>query len=197
MLLKSLIYSLILIQTNAWAISIGDKAPHFSLPNEENQIIDLKNYQGKYVILEWLNHGCPFVKKHYSVGNMQKIQKELQNDRVVWFSIISSAKGKQGHSTPAEALADKKRVGSNALNILIDEDGKVGGQYGAKTTPHMFIINPQGVIVYEGAIDSIASTDSADITKSTNYIIAAFENITNNENIKTPKTKAYGCSVKY
>lgn len=188
---------LLLIIFNANAALVGKKAPVFSLKNQDNKIIDLADAKGKYVVLEWLNHGCPFVKKHYNSGNMQKIQKIVISKNVLWYSIISSAEGRQGHSTPAEAKSDIKRVGSYATEVLLDSSGEVGQSYGAKTTPHMFIIDPKGEIVYEGAIDSIASADSDDIKDSTNYILAAFEDIKKGQRIKKQKSRPYGCSVKY
>lgn len=172
-------------------------APDFTLQNENGQKIELKDYRGNYIVLEWLNHGCPFVKKHYSSKNMQTTQKKVIDKNTKWFSIISSAKGKQGYSTPQKALADKKNVNSYASAILLDTDGKVGQAYQAKTTPHMFIIDPSGKVIYEGAIDSIASTDKEDIIKAQNYILEMFRKIKKGESLKVKKTHPYGCSVKY
>ncbi|MBL7664374.1 MAG: thioredoxin family protein [Bacteriovoracaceae bacterium] len=174
-----------------------DPAPTFSLKGHDDKTYNLKDYAGKIVILEWLNHGCPFVKKHYDSNNMQKLQKDLTTQGVVWLSIISSAPGKQGYSTPAEAAENKMTHGSAATAILIDADGKVGQSYGAMTTPHMFIINQKGLVAYQGAIDDTASTDPADIKNSKNYVSQVASELLKGKEPSVKNSKAYGCSVKY
>lgn len=178
------------------AINIGDSASDFKLKNQNGDDVSLSQFKGKLIVLEWTNHGCPFVKKHYNSGNMQKLQKEFRDD-VVWLSIISSAKGKQGYSTPEEALNDMKEKKSYARFVLLDETGEVGQKYGAKTTPHMFVIDKEFKVQYMGAIDSVASTDSDDIEGATNYIKVALNDLKAGNEIKVAKTKPYGCSVKY
>ena len=176
---------------------VGKPAPGFSLMAEDGKVYDLKNFKGKTVVLEWLNHGCPFVRKHYDSNNMQKLQKEAMSKNVVWLSIISSAPGKQGHSTPAQALKDKNTNQSKATHILIDEDGKVGKKKKTKTTPHMFVISAEGNVIYDGAIDSIASTDKEDVAKADSYFLNALNNHLSGHKIKMSANKPYGCSVKY
>lgn len=188
---------LLLFSFSASATLVGNKAPDFNLVNENNQTVKLSDFKGKYIVLEWLNHGCPFVKKHYNSQNMQSLQKKIINKDTVWLSIISSAEGKQGYSTSEEALKNKKEFQSNAGHILLDTKGEVGQAYQAKTTPHMFIISKEGDVIYEGAIDSIASADPEDIKDSENYITKAFEEINQGKKISVQKTKSYGCSVKY
>lgn len=179
------------------AALVGSKAPDFKLMNENSKEVSLSDFKGKIVILEWLNHGCPFIKKHYNSGNMQKSQKELIDENTVWLSIISSAKGKQGYVSADEAKKEKLAKKSNATHILLDKSGEVGRAYGAKTTPHMFLIGKDGLVKYEGAIDSIASADEGDVSKATNYIIAATKALKNNSKILVEKSRPYGCSVKY
>jgi hypothetical protein len=147
--------------------------------------------------LEWLNHGCPFVKKHYDSGNMQTLQKEMINKDIVWLSINSSASGKEGYYSPADTTILSLEKKASPTAVLLDSDGKVGHLYGAQTTPHMFIIDPKGVLIYQGAIDDKASADKADIATSKNYVAAAIEEALAGKAVSTPTTKAYGCSVKY
>ncbi|MCB0404276.1 MAG: redoxin domain-containing protein [Bdellovibrionales bacterium] len=178
-------------------IKIGSKAPAFTAKDSNGKERSLGDYKGKYVVLEWLNHGCPYVRKHYDSGNMQRTQADAKKKGAVWLSIVSSAEGKQGYMTPAETNAAIKKNKSNADAVLLDADGKIGLAYGAKTTPHMFIIDPKGTVVYQGAIDSIRSTDTDDIIKAENYVLAAFREIKSGSTIKTAATEPYGCGVKY
>jgi len=179
------------------AVEPGEQAPEFTLTDSKGTSHKLSNFRGKLVVLEWLNHECPFVKKHYSGGNMQKIQKEYTAKGVVWLSIISSAPGKQGHRTGPQADADTKDKDAAPTAVLLDPAGEVGQKYGAKTTPEMFVIDQQGKIIYAGAIDSIKSTDSADIAKAENHVRRALDAALAGKPVPTPKTKPYGCSVKY
>lgn len=178
-------------------ISIGNKAPDFSLKSASGKEIRLTSFKGKTVVLEWLNHGCPFVKKHYGSSNMQTLQKRFTEQGVIWLSIISSAKGKQGYSTPDKALQDKNSKKSLATYVLLDTEGEVGRLYGAKVTPHMFIINKKGELVYNGAIDSVASTDQSDIKNAKPLFADALSAILENREVKIKESKPYGCSVKY
>lgn len=157
----------------------------------------LSDFRGKYVVMEWFNPDCPFIRKHYDSGNMQALQKEAAAKGVVWLSVDSSAPGKQGYY-PAEQhnlMMDAKNGAPAA--IFIDADGDMGRAYGAKTTPHMFVIDPQGQLIYEGALDSISSADPNDIPNAENYVRKALSESMAGEPVSTPATRAYGCSVKY
>jgi len=179
------------------AIEPGEAAPDFTLTDSKGTSRKLSDFRGKFVVLEWLNHDCPFVKKHYSGGNMQKLQKEYTAKGVVWLSIISSAPGKQGHRTGPQADADTKDRNACPTAVLLDPAGEVGQKFEAKTTPHMFVIDKEGKVLYAGAIDSIPSTDSADIAKAENHVRAALDAALAGKPVPTPKAKPYGCSVKY
>ncbi|MEQ8504187.1 MAG: redoxin domain-containing protein [Rhodospirillales bacterium] len=176
---------------------VGSPAPTFSGTDTKGQKVNLADYLGKTVILEWTNHDCPFVVKHYSSGNMQMTQKKAVDDGIVWLSVISSAPGEQGNvSGPeADALTDKRSAHPSA--VLLDPSGDIGRKYAARTTPHMFIIDPKGLLTYHGAIDSIKSTDVADIPKAQNYVLNALQQMKAGEAVKPQGTRPYGCSVKY
>lgn len=178
-------------------IKIGKNAPQFTLTDVNGVEHSLKNYQGKYVVLEWVNYDCPFVKKHYNSGNMQMLQKKYTEKGVVWLAINSSAPGKQGNFTSKEILKRSKEHGAAFSAYLVDADGRVGKWYGAKTTPHMFIVDPNGKLAYAGGIDDIKSTKVADVEKATNYVAAALDAALSGKRIETAITKPYGCSVKY
>lgn len=194
--MKTLIILFALFSTNAWSLNIGDKAPQINLKGHPIGF-DLSKHKGKFVVLEWYNDGCPFVRKHYDSGNMQALQKKYGN-KVTWVAINSSASGKQGHlenmSVAKKRFTDEKM---NAKTLLKDEGGKIGLKYEAKTTPHMYIIDPKGSLIYQGAIDSIASADSKDIKDSENYVASALDSALTGKPIKVAKTRPYGCSVKY
>ena len=179
------------------AVEPGEEAPDFTLTDSKGTSHKLSDFRGKLVVLEWLNHECPFVKKHYSGGNMQKLQQEYTAKGVVWLSIISSAPGKQGHRTGPQAEADTKDKNAAPTAVLLDPSGEVGKKYDTKTTPEMFVLDKEGKILYAGAIDSIKSTDSADIAKAENHVRAALDAALAGQPVPTPKTKPYGCSVKY
>ena len=183
--------------TAAEAPKVGASAPEFSLPGADGQTHSLGEYKGKYVVLEWFNPGCPFVQKHYKSENMQKLQKEFTGKGVVWLTIDSSAPGAQGYLTPEEAKKQLAEWNMNPTALLLDPQGKVGQEYKATNTPHMFVINPEGKIVYEGAIDSKASPNPADIADSTNYVKVALEESLAGKTVSNAQTKPYGCSVKY
>src|ERR1700736_130381 len=176
---------------------VGSAAPEFSLPDAKGQPHSLADYKGKYVVLEWFNPECPFVKKHYGGGNMQKLQEQYTGKGVVWLTIDSNAPGTEGNLSPeqAEKVASAWKTKQTAL--LLDPEGKAGRAYGAKNTPNMVIISPEGKIVYEGAIDSKASPNPADIPRSTNYVKAALDESLAGKPVSNPTTKPYGCSVKY
>jgi len=182
---------------SAFAVMTGDPAPAFDLKNSLGKSVKLSGFKNKVVVLEWLNYGCPFVQKHYESGNMQKIQTDYTKKGVVWLSVISSAPGKEGYSTPEKAEKDRADKKSAATHVLFDTDGKVGKSYGAQTTPHMYVIGKDGKLLYQGAIDDHASTDVEDIPKSKNYVVAALDEVLAGKKVTNPSSKAYGCSVKY
>ncbi len=174
-------------------------APDFDLVDShgKRQSLASNKEKKKWVVLEWLNHGCPYVRKHYDSGNMQALQKKYVDQGVVWYSVISSAPGKQGSGTPNEMNAEYAKNKSAATAVLLDPDGKMGHAYGAKTTPHLFVINPKGELVYQGAIDDQATTDVKDVPKAKNYLAAALDAGMAGKPIAKDTTKPYGCSVKY
>ena len=176
---------------------IGKKAPDFTLKSADGKTHSLSDFNGKYVVLEWVNYDCPFVKKHYGSKNMQSIQKEMTDKSVVWLSINSSAEGKQGFFEGKELKERIKKEGSNATAYLLDTDGKVGKMYGAKTTPHCFVINPKGELIYAGAIDDIPSADQDDVKKANNLVKSCIDEAMAGKKISTQTSKPYGCGVKY
>ena len=176
---------------------VGSAAPEFSLPDANGKTHSLAEFKGKYVVLEWFNPQCPFVKKHYGPGNMQKLQEDYTSKGVAWLTIDSNAPGTEGTLTAEEAKKVMNAWKTKQTALLLDPDGKVGRAYGSKNTPNMVIINPDGKIVYEGAIDSKATPNPADIPASTNYVKAALDESLAGKPISKPTTRPYGCSVKY
>jgi peroxiredoxin len=190
----------LLIAAAAFALEpppVGSAAPDFSLPDANGKTHSVSHYKGKYVVLEWFNPECPFVKKHYGSDNMQKLQEQYTSKGVVWLTIDSNAPGTEGSITAEQAQKIAASWKTHETALLLDPDGKAGRAYGAKNTPHMVIINPDGKIAYEGAIDSKASPNPADIPSSTNYVKAALDESLAGKAVSTPQTKPYGCSVKY
>jgi peroxiredoxin len=177
--------------------AVGTTAPDFSLTDSKGKTQSVSQYKGKYVVLEWFNPDCPFVKKHYGSGNMQKLQEEFTAKGVVWLTIDSSAPGLEGNLTAEQAEKKISEWKTKQTALVLDPDGKAGRSYGAKNTPHMFVINPEGKIVYEGAIDSKATPNPSDIANSTNYVKAALEESLAGKTVSNANTKPYGCSVKY
>jgi peroxiredoxin len=176
---------------------VGSAAPEFSLPDANGKTHSLSEYKGKYVVLEWFNPECPFVKKHYGSGNMQKLQQEYTGKGVVWLTIDSNAPGTEGNITAEEAQKISASWKTHQTALLLDPEGKAGRAYGAKNTPNMVVIDPDGKIAYEGAIDSKATPNPADIPSSTNYVKAALDESLTGKPVTTSHTKPYGCSVKY
>ncbi len=175
----------------------GEVAPDFSAQSSQGETVHLSDYKGKLIVLEWTNFGCPFVKKHYNSENMQKLQKEFTQKGVVWLSIVSSAEGKQGFSSPKQAEQDRIAHKSNATKFLLDPKGITGKLFGAQTTPHMFVINAEGKVVYAGAIDDTPSADAADVKTAKNYVRMALNEVLAGKPVTVANTKSYGCSVKY
>lgn len=176
---------------------IGAAAPSFTLPDSYGKEHSLADYAGKWVVLEWLNYGCPFVQKHYNSGNMQTLQSEFRGKGVVWFSIVSSAPGKQGYYEPDAMNAMNEEKGNKATAVLLDPEGSVGMAYGARTTPQMFLISPDGILLYDGAIDDKPSSNPSSLDGATNYLVKALEEAMAGKAVSQPVTQPYGCSVKY
>jgi peroxiredoxin len=177
--------------------TVGQAAPDFTLTSVAGNEHSLSEFGGKYVVLEWINFDCPFVKKHYHSGNMPMLQEQYRKQGVVWLTICSSAPGKQGYFEGEELTSRIEAENWKGNAYLIDDDGTVGRLYGAETTPHMYIIDTEGQLVYAGAIDSNPSVKPEDIPESQNYVVAAFDNLMAGQQVGTKTTKAYGCSVKY
>lgn len=177
----------------------GEAAPDFTGVNSYGESVSLDDFSGRTVVLEWTNEGCPFVQKHYSEPrrNMQTLQADASADDIVWISIISSAPGKQGHTDGASVNALNAARGATPAHVILDESGDIGRLYGAKTTPHMFVITPEGTVAYQGAIDSKPTARADDIDTATNYVTAALESLEAGEAVQVASTKPYGCSVKY
>lgn len=178
-------------------VKIGEEAPEFSLIDKDGIEHELSDYAGKYVVLEWVNYDCPFVKKHYKSGNMQKLQREYTKKGVIWLAICSSAEGKQGNFTKDELEERQEEWKTAETAYLIDESGEVGLKYNAVTTPDMVVINPDQEVIYLGAIDNIASADQADIEKADNLVSDALDASMNGKEVKVKTQKPYGCGVKY
>ena len=192
------ILAAVLVTTHvASAANVGEPAPAFTLTDSSGATHKLSDFKGKFVVLEWINPDCPFVKKHYNSGNMQKLQKEAAAKGVVWLSVASSAPGKQGHYDAAGWTKLSADNGSAATAVLLDADGTVGKAYGARTTPNMFVISPEGTLIYAGAIDDKSGTDAEEIATAKNYVMTALEEAMAGKPVTTAVTKPYGCSVKY
>lgn len=177
--------------------TVGELAPDFTLADANGKSHDLSDFRGKPVVLEWHNHDCPFVVKHYASGNMQKLQKEYAAKGVVWLTINSSAPGKQGHVSPEDALRLTADRNAAPAALLLDPSGEVGKRYRAKVTPHMFVIDGSGNLVYDGAIDDKRSTNQADVATAKNYVREALDAVLAGKEVATPRSEPYGCSVKY
>lgn len=176
---------------------IGQAAPNFALTDVNGKRIALSQFRGKTVVLEWNNPECPFVKKHYDSGNMQKSQARATADGVVWLTINSSAAGKQGYMTAAAAKSLTAKQASKRTAYLLDPNGAVGKLYGAKTTPHMYVINARGTLVYAGGIDDKPSADKADIDGARNHVLAALAELKGGKRVSVTTSRPYGCNVKY
>jgi peroxiredoxin len=181
----------------AQAPRVGVQAPAFSAKDSRGQSHSLEQYRGKYVVLEWHNQGCPYTRKHYVSGNMQALQKEWTAKGVVWFTVISSAPGEQGYVTDSQENAYLAQMHADPTAVLMDPEGKLGRLYDAKTTPEMYVIDPEGKLIYEGAIDDRATPDVDDIKGADNYLSDALAEAMAGKPVATPFTRSYGCSVKY
>jgi peroxiredoxin len=192
------LFLMVSIAATAWGnVTTGQMAPDFTLTDTHGQQISLSHYKGNFVVLEWFNPECPFVKKHYNSHNIPDLQKKYTAEGVVWLSIDSSASGKQGNYSDADLnkfMTAKKGV---PTAVLADRDGKVGHLFGAQTTPHIFIIGPKGDLIYQGAIDDTPSADIADLKTAKNYVSAALDAAMSGKPIAVNTTKSYGCAIKY
>lgn len=192
--------TLAVLAAPGWAgaqVAVGQPAPAFSLVAADGKTVTLESLRGKTVVLEWTNHDCPFVRKHYDAGNMQAQQKEAAAAGAVWLQVISSAPGKQGFVDGAAASTLNTKRNAAPAGALLDPTGKVGQQYGAKTTPHMYVINAQGTLVYQGGIDSIPSAKIDDIAKAEQHVRVALAELGAGKPVTKTASKPYGCSVKY
>lgn len=197
-MLKLSVAALALISTSALAApEIGAPAPAFEGAAASGETVKLSDYLGQKVVLEWTNNGCPFVQKHYNSGNMQATQEAAKADGAVWISVISSAPGMQGHVSADEANALSESRGASPDEVVLDPSGEIGRLYAAKTTPHMFIIDEEGVLRYDGAIDDRPSADPSTIEGAKNYVLAVLGDMDAGRPVESPATKPYGCSVKY
>jgi peroxiredoxin len=179
------------------APSVGQSAPDFTLKDASGKAVKLSDYRGKHVVLEWTNPGCPYVQKHYDSGNMPATQKDAVGKGVVWLSINSTEKSAYDYMEPAKLVAWQQERKSQPTAVLLDEEGAAGKAYGARTTPHMYIVNPQGRLIYAGGIDSIASIDPQDIKKAVNYVRQGLGEALAGKPLTASVTRPYGCSIKY
>lgn len=188
----------LLFAANLPALETGKAAPDFKLKDQNGSQVSLSQYKGKTVVLEWVNSGCPFVGKHYGSGHMQGLQRKHTANGVVWLSVCSSAKGKEGYWAKGEDAFKWRQAQHAAMTaILLDPSGKVGKLYGAKTTPHMYIVDKAGTLVYQGAIDDKPSTDPKDLRNAKNWVDQALDELAAGKPVSVSDTKSYGCSVKY
>lgn len=179
------------------APEVNQPAPVFAGKTADGKTVDLQQLRGKIVVLEWTNHECPYVRKHYGANNMQTLQKEAAAMNVVWLQVISSAPGAQGNVDGPTAVKLNAERGAAPTDTILDPDGKIGKLYGAQTTPHMYIIDPKGVLVYKGGIDSIASARTSDIPKAVNYVRESLKAVSTGAPVPNAVTRPYGCSIHY
>ncbi len=191
--------SALLAARPAWAATakVGEAAPGFTVNATNGSPVSLASHKGKVVVLEWTNHDCPYVRKHYDSGNMQGLQRDATGQGVVWLTVISSVQGTQGYVTPPQAdeLTTSRKAAPTA--VLLDTTGGTGKLYGATNTPHMYVVDKAGMLVYAGAIDDRPTSRRADVQGANNYVRAALDAVAAGQPVKTPVTRAYGCTVKY
>jgi len=196
-LLAALFFSAAGVAATAQAVQVGGPAPDFKASDSNGKTDSLDQYHGKYVVLEWHNQGCPYTKKHYVSGNMQSLQKEWTAKGVVWLTVISSAPGEQGYVTASEENSYLSRMHAAPTAVLLDSQAKIARLYSAKTTPQMVVIDPNGKVIYDGAIDDRPTPDVDDIKGAKNYVNEALNAAMAGKPVPTPFTRPYGCSVKY
>jgi peroxiredoxin len=193
----TVISALLALSLTAWAARVGDPAPDFTGTDSNGQTHKLSEYRGKYVVLEWTNNGCPYTRKHYTSGNMQNLQKEWTAKGVVWLTVLSSAPGAQGYMNASAENDYMQKVHATPTAALLDPTGVVGHEFDAKTTPDMYVIDPEGKLIYAGAIDDHPTTDPSDIAHSKNYVSDALTQAMAGQQVAVTYTRPYGCSVKY
>lgn len=186
-----------LLTPAARATTVGQPAPSFELKDAGGKSVKLADLKGKHVVLEWTNPGCPFVAKHYGSQNMQGLQKEFTAKEVVWLSVSSTAPGTSDYLAPPALAAKYQAWGSSATGLLMDDSGAVGKAYGAKTTPHLFVIDPKGTLIYAGGIDDKRSADPADLKSAKNFVRAALAESLAGKAVSVPTAAPYGCGIKY
>lgn len=186
-----------LMAGGAMAATVGEAAPAFTATGSDGKSYSLADFKGKYVVLEWHNAGCPYVKKHYQPGNMQRLQKEWTGKGVVWLKVLSSRAGKQGSVTAEAENEYNKTMNAAATASLMDTDQAVAKAYGARTTPHMFVIDPKGTLIYNGALDDKSGADPEEVKTARNYVSQALSEALGGKKVSESSTKPYGCSVKY
>ena len=196
-LLAALFFSAAGVAATAQTVQVGGPAPEFKASDSNGKTDSLDQYHGKYVVLEWHNQGCPYTKKHYVSGNMQSLQKEWTAKGVVWLTVISSAPGEQGYVTASEENSYLSRMHAAPTAVLLDSQAKIARLYSAKTTPQMVVIDPNGKVIYDGAIDDRPTPDVDDIKGAKNYVNEALNAAMAGKPVPTPFTRPYGCSVKY
>jgi peroxiredoxin len=197
LLRRSLLAALIVPALAHAAANVDAPAPAFTATTADGKTVSLADYKGKTVVLEWTNHDCPYVKKHYGSGNMQSQQKAAASQGVVWLQVISSAPGQQGHVDGATAQKLNTDRGAVPTATLLDPKGEIGKAYGAQTTPHMYVIRPDGTLAYKGGIDSLATADKNDIGKAEPYVTQALVAVSSGRKVDKASTRPYGCSIKY
>ena len=196
-LFASFVLAITVIPGFAQEVRVGAAAPDFKATDSNGKAESLDQYRGKYVVLEWHNQGCPYTRKHYTSGNMQALQKQWTGKGVAWFTVISSSRGEQGYVTASEENAYLDKMHAVPTAALLDPDGKLGRLYNAKTTPEMFVIDPEGKLIYAGAIDNRPTPDPQDVHGAKNYVSDALTEAMAGKPVATPYTRSYGCSVKY
>jgi hypothetical protein len=189
--------SALMFAAPAFAVEINQPAPNFTGKTADGTTVTLDQLRGKTVVLEWTNDGCPYVRKHYNSKNMQGLQKDYTGQGIVWVQIISSPPGMQGYADGPRALALNTERGAVPTKTVLDPEGKVGRLYGAQTTPHMYIVDAKGTLVYKGGIDSIASSRQEDLPKAVNYVREALDAMAAGKSVPNPSTRAYGCTIHY
>jgi hypothetical protein len=192
--------TLLAVTQQSWAqatATVGQAAPNFSAKDVNGKTVSLADFKGKTVVLEWVNPGCPYVRKHYEGGNMQGTQQDALAKNVVWLAVNSTGTDHPDYLAPAKLGAWMKQQKAPATHTLMDEDGKIGKAYGARTTPHMYIVDGKGMLVYAGGIDSIPSASASDIPKATNYVKVSLSEMAGGKAVSNNVTRPYGCSVKY
>jgi peroxiredoxin len=191
------LFLFLLLSLSAYAARVGQAAPAFAATDSYGHQHSLAEYKGKFVVLEWTNQGCPYTRKHYESGNMQRLQKQWTGKGVIWLTVVSSAPGEQGYVTAEQENDYVKKMNAAPTAALLDPKGDLGHLYGAKTTPHMYVINPQGQLIYEGAIDNKPTPDQSDIAGASNYVTAALDEAMAGKPVAMATSRPYGCSVKY